>query len=279
MVKLKLHPLFLIFACAMVYYGYGILFLTYLVVLFVHEWAHAFVAKKLGYGLKSVTLLPYGAALDGSFSNLKPADEIKIAAAGPLINVLMCVLFVAVWWILPESYNFTSDFVFANFVTAAFNLIPAFPLDGGRIMLAALSYKFKRKDAFKAAKITGVLCSLVILALFAVSAFSGKINYTLLTAFVFILSGVFYKNSASVYTRNMYSDKYKKLKRGMEVKITAVSGSTALYKLNSALSGGYYNEIYVLDKDYKLSKILYEEDIENAFLKYPADTELEKVEA
>jgi len=147
MVKFKLHPLFLVFACAFIYYGYGLLFLNYIVVLFIHELAHAYIAFKLGYTLKNVTLLPYGAALDGSTTNFKIKDEILVALAGPFINIIIGVIFIAVWWLFPEVYPYTAEFVFANFVTAGFNLLPAFPLDGGRVLLAALSTKFNREKA------------------------------------------------------------------------------------------------------------------------------------
>ena len=278
MVKFKLHPLFLIFVCAFVYYGYGLLLANYLVVVLIHELAHAYVACKLGYTLKNVTLLPYGAALDGSAVAFKAKDEVKIALAGPLINVIMGTICIALWWVFPSTYAFTSDFVFANFVTAIFNIIPAFPLDGGRVLLALISTKLSRKKAHKIVKIVGITCGVLFGAFFVVSIFIVKsINYALITASIFIFCGVFYKDTNSVYTRSMYADKQKRLKKGMNVRGIAVDGTVKLYTLNSLLHGGYYNAVYVLDSKYKLKKILYEHDLENAFLKHSADTEIGKI--
>ncbi|MCK9575178.1 MAG: site-2 protease family protein [Clostridia bacterium] len=278
MVKFKFHPLLLVFACAFIYYGYGLLLLNYLVVLFIHELAHAYIASKLGYTLKNVTLLPYGVALDGSTADFKVKDEIKIAVAGPLINIIIGVIFLAGWWLVPEIYSYTADFVFANFVTAGFNLLPAFPLDGGRILLAMFSAKFARKKAYKFVRIISIIFALLFAVWFAVSIILlNSINYTIITACIFMFCGVLYKDKTSVYTRNMYSDKQKLLKMGMNVRSVAVDSTVRLYALNRILHSGYYNTIYVLDYNLKLKKILYEHELEQIFLNNTSDTEIGEV--
>ena len=137
--KFSLHPLF--FACGF-YYALTGKFLTFLIYSFcalLHELGHAFIANGSGYKLNKITLMPFGAVVCGDLDNLKAKDEIKIALAGPCLNLLIGILFVALWWIFPETYSFTDIVAEANFSMALINFIPAYPLDGGRVLCAIIA--------------------------------------------------------------------------------------------------------------------------------------------
>ena len=123
----------------------------------IHELAHAFVAKKLGYKLNNIKLIPFGICLNLNSNQISPKDEIKIAIAGPLINLFLCLILICIWWFLPSTYNFTNVFCYANLITCLFNLIPAFPLDGGRILHAMLKENFSSKKSLKLTKIINIL--------------------------------------------------------------------------------------------------------------------------
>ena len=58
-IKIRIHPMFVLFACFLVYFGQAFLFFNYLVVLFLHEYSHAFVASRLGYEIKNISLYPF----------------------------------------------------------------------------------------------------------------------------------------------------------------------------------------------------------------------------
>ena len=139
--KINIHPTFIVFACLLIYFGQALLFFNYLLVIFLHELSHAFIARRLGYNIKNIKLIPFGICLNINSFSITPKDEIKIALAGPITNLFLVLCTVAIWWVFPSTYNYTYIFCYANFITAIFNLIPAFPLDGGRVLLAILKQK------------------------------------------------------------------------------------------------------------------------------------------
>ena len=106
-IKIKIHPTFIIFACILVYFGKLLLFLNYILVIFLHELAHLLVARRLGYNIKSIKVIPFGVSLNIDSFNLMPRDEIKIALAGPMLNFLLSILCLSVWWVFPETFNYT----------------------------------------------------------------------------------------------------------------------------------------------------------------------------
>ena len=163
-----------------------------------HEYGHYFVAKKLGYKLDSFFLAPYGACLNYKEKAFECKDEIKIALAGPLVNLMFCLLMISLWWIFPVCYNFTIQFVVQSFSLAVFNLLPCYPLDGGRVFVCLMS-KFKpRKWAIKVTQIFNLVISLILLMLFFISCFY-NFNPTLCLSGCFMLFGIFESKNESKY--------------------------------------------------------------------------------
>ena len=168
----------------MIFLGRGASFLWTLFALFFHETAHCIAAKTRGYKLNRLVLLPYGAALYGE-EKIDARSMIFIAAAGPAINVLLALTVMALWWAFPTLKEPLSVFFKANVALAFFNAVPAFPLDGSRIVLGLSKNKFK---ALKILKAVGVIASIACMALFIVSAFF-KINFSLGIISVFLFVG------------------------------------------------------------------------------------------
>ncbi len=109
-----------------------------------HEFGHALVARHFGIATDSIMLYPLGgvARLLGTPSTSRA--ELWIAVAGPAVNVLLAgVSFGFYWaWIgaagIPWLSNFAGAFIYANIALAVFNMLPAFPMDGGRVLRAVL---------------------------------------------------------------------------------------------------------------------------------------------
>src|ERR1700737_1741739 len=133
-----------------------------------HELGHALVARRLGIHSKSIILLPIGGitqlddgrpAVDPNVASWK--TDIRIALAGPLINLLIAFvsgsIFLAVapqvanlWsWPFVQSGNLLRSLVWANLYLAGFNLLPAYPMDGGRVLRALFS---RRMDPVQATR-------------------------------------------------------------------------------------------------------------------------------
>lgn len=106
-----------------------------------HEYAHSLVAVKEGIPIKKIVLFIFGGVAQMEKEPEKPLAELKITAAGPLTSLLIAVGLSAAALFLPPGTLFTAGIAFAarlNFFVALFNLLPAFPLDGGRILRAAV---------------------------------------------------------------------------------------------------------------------------------------------
>ena len=107
MTKIRISPFTVIFAAITVALGNGYTLLSYSVAVIMHEMAHAEVAKRRGYALIKIKIMPYGSSLTGNFEGITPRDEIAVALAGPLCNIVLALLTVAVWWLVPQTYFFT----------------------------------------------------------------------------------------------------------------------------------------------------------------------------
>lgn len=139
--NLSFSPLFLIFGFLVIYFGFVVEFFVYVVVMFLHEGAHYVCAKCFGYRLNKILFMPYGAGISGDSEVFLPAHEIVIALAGPLFNLFLVFLTIVFWWLMPLTYAYTQEFFKANLVLGMFNLLPIFPLDGGRVFLALFAQK------------------------------------------------------------------------------------------------------------------------------------------
>jgi len=157
-IPIRLHRSFVILAGALIGYEYftsgwqaaatwlfmgGVLFGSVLL----HEIGHAVAAKKFGFSTKSITLYPFGgiAAIKMEPSN---AEEFWIAIAGPAVNFAIAFLSLP---ILFFGYNIFSFIITINILMGVFNMIPAYPMDGGRVLRAILSRKMSKTKATRRA--------------------------------------------------------------------------------------------------------------------------------
>tara|TARA_Y100000310_G_scaffold290841_1_gene318335 strand:- start:1071 stop:1658 length:588 start_codon:yes stop_codon:yes gene_type:complete len=128
-----------------------------------HELGHALMGQAFGVFTKEIILTPIGgiALLDRALDNSRA--EIWIAWAGPAVNFILVALSLPLLFISNASW--LSYFIMVNMMLGVFNLIPAFPMDGGRILRALLAKKYGYKDAtlmaLKISKVFGVLFILV----------------------------------------------------------------------------------------------------------------------
>ena len=113
-------------------------FISIFIAVLVHELAHTYVAKKLNHYVDHVylDLLNGAAAIDTSYSSYK--DTIKIVAAGPISNLLLFGIGSLLMSVIPSS--FLETFCFINILLFIFNILPIFPLDGGRISKACMQW-------------------------------------------------------------------------------------------------------------------------------------------
>lgn len=247
-VSVSVSPVMFVMAVFFVAFGMAYEFACSMTAVILHEFAHAKVAKKLGYALNEVKLMPYGAALNGS-ADVTPKHEILIALAGPAVNLVFGLVFAAMWWLIPISYAFTYVFCLCNIYIGVFNLIPVFPLDGGRVLLALLCMRVNRAKAYAAMRIVSVVFGLAMIALFVLSAFYA-LNPCFLAVGLFIVCSALIPNKrAQYYSLFAFGGRRKRMLRPLEEKIFAVSESAALSELIRSLDADRYCSFDVFDED------------------------------
>ncbi|MGN0798051.1 MAG: M50 family metallopeptidase [Christensenellales bacterium] len=259
-IKFRIHPLFVVFAVLLVYFGQGVLFVNYLVVMIFHEYSHAYMAKKLGYNLQNIKLIPFGICLNLNSNSLSPTDEIKIAIAGPLCNFILCAFVIAVWWVFPATYNVTNLFCYANFVTATFNLLPAFPLDGGRVLHGVSVMCVGQNKASKICKISSVILCVALFMLFVASFFVAQANFTYLFVIFCLLTGFSQKDEKLSYSFLNVS-KAKKDKKVLKVKTLYVKGDTKLFRLCKYIDANTFLNLYVCDDNGEFLDMINEQEL------------------
>ncbi|MEK3901393.1 MULTISPECIES: M50 family metallopeptidase [unclassified Paenibacillus] len=139
-IELSLHPLFVLILMVSVLTGQFLELLTLFLIVFIHELGHVCAALLAGVTVRSVELLPFGGvAVIEDHGRLTAVREIGIALAGPLQNGIMILMALALKQVEYGNIAYLDYFIGANAMIALFNLLPVLPLDGGKILQAALS--------------------------------------------------------------------------------------------------------------------------------------------
>ena len=250
-IELSIHPLFFVFGIYNALTGRIAIFLICCVSALCHELGHSIVAQNMGYKLNKITLMPFGAVVKGNIDGLSAADEIKVALAGPIVNLGIGIFFVASWWIYPELYAFTDVVVQTNFSMALINFIPAYPLDGGRILRAIISKGPLEKRADSVCSLLGITLSAVMLVLFIIASFR-QINLSLLFFALFCFVGAISRPKDIKYVRLFSGISEEKLSRGVMIKKQAVSVKTKVKTLMLLLDENAVNKVEVFEGQRKI---------------------------
>ena len=225
-----------------------------------HELGHSLVAQRLGIEIPDITLLPVGGIARLKSLPDRPADEVKIAVAGPLVNVVLAPLFFGVAFLLganlaaPSSPiaglgsvgQFFTYLGWLNIALAVFNLIPAFPMDGGRVLRGLLA---TRLGPIRATDVASAVGQFFAFAFFLVGLLGGNFVLALIAVFIF-----FGANGEAQMVRQ------RELMRGLSVsdvmgtkrRTETVTPYHNFGQVLDALIHGYQEDFPVVDEDGKL---------------------------
>lgn len=135
----------------------------------VHELAHAYVADRLGWHVSGINidLFSGSAAVD---TNIHEKDSIPVVAAGPVSNLILACLSLILAVVVPNDFLVTM--IVVNVLLFLFNILPIYPMDGGRILRDSLYLKLK--DRRKSVRISAVvsLITTAFVLVYAVMTFS-----------------------------------------------------------------------------------------------------------
>jgi len=214
-IDVRIHATFLLLLVwfGFVYYaegGHAALFagLSFLILLFLcvilHEFGHALAARAYGINTPDITLLPIGGIARLERMPEKPWQELVVALAGPAVNVVIAFgLYVVIGRLfglgdlLPMAEgggNLLTQLLAINVILVVFNLLPAFPMDGGRVLRAVLAMRMKHARATRIAAVVGQ----VVAVLFGLFGFLGGNPFLLFIA-VFVFFGARAEASFAAY--------------------------------------------------------------------------------
>lgn len=161
-----------------------------------HEYGHALAARRFGIQTRDITLLPIGGVARLERMPDKPLQELWVALAGPAVNVVIAVVLGLLWLALgnrPSTVeldltqgSFLLRLILVNVMLVMFNLIPAFPMDGGRVLRALLALGMDYARATRVAATLGQAIALVF-ALFGLLGLMGGMGNPLLLFIAFFV--------------------------------------------------------------------------------------------
>jgi len=161
-----------------------------------HELSHSLVAKTKHIGVESITLFFFGGVAGITREDMKPSSEFQMAIAGPLFSFLLAGIFFLIHkYDVHFFITAITDYLFKlNLILAIFNMIPAFPLDGGRALRAILHAYYKDlKKATHIAATGGKFFAgfLVFLGIFSLISGAGNgLWFIFLGAFLYFIAGM-----------------------------------------------------------------------------------------
>ncbi|WP_223550350.1 site-2 protease family protein [Aestuariivivens sp. NBU2969] len=253
-----------------------------------HELGHALAAKRFGIGTKKIVLLPIGGMASLERIPESPKQEFLVTLAGPLVNILIVVI---LYFIVPvdefvrlnftETFEILMSFTIQNFLfylflvnlgLVIFNFIPAFPMDGGRILRALLAIKLAPVKATQIASSIGQFIAILFL-------FTGLLyNPFLIIIALFVFLGAHGENQI---IQHMALLKGHTVDEAMMINITTFKPEDSIDLVVNKIISGTETNFLVLE-DHKIKGILYHKDIidksnENVLVKDVMKTKFETV--
>jgi Zn-dependent protease len=173
-----------------------------------HELGHSFTAMRFGVNVRRILLMPIGGMAEFDSIPREPARELLITIAGPLVNFVLAFGF---WWAIHElpgddvvltpftMESFTIQMFYANAVMGCFNLLPAFPMDGGRMLRASLAWRRPYLQATRWAAHVGKVISVLgagVAIWYSVARHQDLWLVAALFAFIFVAGEIEYRAAA-----------------------------------------------------------------------------------
>jgi stage IV sporulation protein FB len=267
--SIKLNRFFLILLFLSFITNMALEFIIIFGIVLFHEMAHSFWAGKHGMKTKEIELLPFGgvARIEG-LPSAGPQADMAVALAGPLSNFVLAIIGRMVFTFYDNHY--LQFFIQTNLLIGLFNLLPALPLDGGRILRGFLStiVGFKR-----ATIITANLGKLLAIMFFILSFYLLKDG--LLYANIFVVALFLYiaaqreLESAHLLFMSQWVGKGVELKRKgmMEERKIVATPETEIGRITDMFLPQKYNTVRVLDNNYRTKKHLTETEVFEGLLK------------
>lgn len=251
-----------------------------------HEFGHVLSARRYGIQTPDITLLPIGGVARLERMPRKPSEELVVALCGPLVNVVIAALIALALGVVPHgpgaSFMRTGHFWVTlmewNMIMVLFNLVPAFPMDGGRVLRALLAMMTDdyAKATRWAATIGQGLAVMVVVGMVLAGAFQPMLM--LIAFFVFFAAG---QEAAQVTSHEAARD--LRVRDAMQTEFRALQPNALLREAVDHLLAGSQHDFPVLDEHGGMMGIVTRNRLIEALANhgpgYPAQLIIERCEA
>ncbi|MDD4335155.1 MAG: M50 family metallopeptidase [Desulfotomaculaceae bacterium] len=240
-------------------------------VVLLHELAHVATARRLGINVSDVELLPFGGVCRiGGEVVLDPSKEILVAAAGPAANLLLVGLGTVLKGYGLWDDKLTSFFIQCNFLVASFNLLPALPLDGGRVFRAYLAKRVGFREATYKAAWLGQFWGVSIVLLGTAGLLMGISGLDILIIGSFLLYAATREKGLAPFhfIRHLTQKKLELVAAGVLPAEPLVSFDYVRLKdITETFIPHRFHVVILLDKDWQYKGVVSEAQIVDALLK------------
>jgi Zn-dependent protease len=151
-----------------------------------HELGHALTARQYGIHTRQILLLPIGGVAQLEQAHMRPRVELLVALAGPVVSFLLAGVLFTFAAVLGGDLSpdtFLGSLAWTNLGLAIFNMLPVFPMDGGRVFRAALS---SRMGHLRATEIAATIGKIGAVLFFALGLYTGRYMLMLMAAFLYL---------------------------------------------------------------------------------------------
>ena len=251
--------------------SYNPMFIFAFIWVFLHELTHIFTALKYGCKFYNIGFHIFGLNAELSDINiLKDKEKISIYLSGAVFNIISATLI----YLISFRYNnrFIEESINLNIGLAIFNLLPAYPLDGSRILEVILAKKILFKKAQRIISIISfIIAGLFIIIGIYIYIFLHSLNFSMIIGAIIIIYITRMEAHTSMYiTMGNIVKKRKKLLKDnyIENKSISVYYKQGLVNVLALVDRNKFNTFYILDDDMKLIYILYEDELIEALKCY-----------
>ncbi|MGN0143982.1 MAG: site-2 protease family protein [Clostridium sp.] len=235
-----------------------------------HEIAHIIMAKKYGCTFNKIDISIWGVKADLiDFDELLERDKLKVYLAGPFFNIIMGIFLFGLNNVFKT--NCFKSSIIINMCLGLFNLLPAYPLDGARILEILLSKKILYRRSKKLIENISFIISGVLFILFNIMLLLHNVNISLFLASVLMGYTTFLEKEKTMYI--IMGDMVKKVGRlkkynYMENKSISVYYKKGLVNVLTLVDKNKFNSFYILDDEMKLITIIHEDELIMALKEY-----------
>jgi stage IV sporulation protein FB len=247
--KIKIHPLFWLTIVIGLLTAHVKELLILFLLVFIHEMGHVLAAHYFGWRIQKVELLPFGGvAVMEEHGNKPLREEVIVLIAGPLQHVwimLLCYGLFQAGIMEGELYHFL---MWNNVTLLSFNLIPIWPLDGGKLLFCLLSTRY----AFRLAHYYTLLLSFslcTVMLVVAIVLIPYNLTMWVILVFLFFSVWIEWKQRTFVFLRFLLERHYGNRERAVYLKPIKVMENEKIYKVLLKFQRGYKHPIIVQRKD------------------------------